>query len=59
MAHTPAKSEAEASDLGFCDNHPEVPAVHVTDGITHSVQRYCKGCLARKTRALNPGRRHG
>lgn len=53
------QSQAEASDLGFCDNHPDTRAVHVTDGAKHNVQRFCKDCLSRVERALTPGLRRG
>jgi hypothetical protein len=59
MAARATKPEAEASDLGFCDNHPDVPAVHVTDGVKFEVQRYCRSCLNRVETALNGRRRHG
>lgn len=58
-ARSADKPEDPKVDPGFCDNHPDVPAVHVTDGTLHSVQRYCKACLARVEAALNGRRRHG
>lgn len=51
---TPSTPE---EDLGACDNHPETPAVHVTDGSKFEVKRFCKSCLARWHKALAGSRR--
>lgn len=51
-----AKKNAD-DDLGTCDNHPEVPAVHKTDGVKFEIKRLCKPCLDRWQHALIPGRR--
>lgn len=55
MASKPKTAE---EDLGSCDNHPEVPAVHVTDGSKFQVMHLCKACVDRWHHALT-GRRRG
>lgn len=56
MASKSAPSATE-EDLGTCDNHPGVPAVHVTDGTKFAPIRYCKACLDRWHKALAGPRR--
>lgn len=52
-----ASKRAAEDDLGACDNHPDTPAVHVTDGVKFQAARLCKECLGRWERALTGPRR--
>lgn len=40
----PAAADEPAEPTPVCDNHSDVPAVWSTDGVKHSVQRFCKDC---------------
>lgn len=51
------KAKSTEDDLGMCDNHPETPAVHVTDGVKFEAKRFCKACLDRWQKALAGPRR--
>lgn len=51
-----SKTKTE-EDLGMCDNHPEVPAVHATDGTKFETVHLCKACLERWHKALSGPRR--
>jgi hypothetical protein len=52
-----ATKNAPSEDLGTCDNHPDTPAVHATDGVKFEVKRFCKTCLDRWHKALVGPRR--
>lgn len=39
-----AATKDETVETFYCDNHPDVVAVAVSDGKTHNVQHYCAPC---------------
>lgn len=55
---TKTAQSTDEPDPGFCDNHDDRPAVHVTDGTKFEPLHFCKECMGRWNRALT-GRRRG
>ena len=50
--HADAPLALNENDKGFCDNHPDVPAVLVTNFPWAEQQRFCRACVPDQYRFL-------